>query len=70
MSMVPVSPFALDERSNPNASIESLGLDLFDETNYVISSTEVILQLTSQLLNICVVLCFVECRERKEMSLE
>ena len=43
---IPVSPFTLDERSNPEADVETLCLDFLYEPHQVISPTEIILRLT------------------------
>jgi hypothetical protein len=41
---IPISPFTLDERSNPEADVETLCLDFLYEPHQVISSTEIILR--------------------------
>lgn len=46
MIYIPISPFALDERSNPEADVETLCLDFLYEPHQVISSTEIILCVT------------------------
>jgi hypothetical protein len=44
MMYIPISPFTLDERSNPEADVETLCLDFLYEPHQVISSTEIILR--------------------------
>jgi hypothetical protein len=46
---IPISPFTLDERSNPEADVETLCLDFLYEPHQVISSTEIILCVTQHL---------------------
>ena len=40
---IPVCPFTLDERSNPEANIQPLSLDFLYESHQVISTAEIIL---------------------------
>lgn len=40
---VPVIPFTLDERSNPEGNIQSLSMDFLYESHQVISAAEIIL---------------------------
>jgi hypothetical protein len=41
--LIPVFPFCLDEGANPEAYIEALGMDFFDEFHQIISTFKVIL---------------------------